>query len=98
MNVNESSSIAILIYFISRHVFKTRPNSARAPLAFPVTYFPTGTELKYKQTTVLDKSGHGCVMKSKLRESQHIDICKPINLLNKKWSDKNPPQTTKQNI
>ena len=60
MNVNESSSIAILIYFISRHVFKTRPNSARAPLAFPVTYFPTGTVLKYKQTTVLDKSGHGC--------------------------------------
>ena len=60
MNVNESSSIAILIYSISRHVFKTRPNSARALLAFPVTYFPTGTELKYKQTTVLDKSGHGC--------------------------------------
>ena len=33
-------------------------------------------------------------MKSKLTESQHIDICKPINLLNKKWGDKNPPQTT----
>ena len=30
-----------LILFISRHVFKTRPNSARALLAFPVTYFPT---------------------------------------------------------
>ena len=28
-------------------------------------------------------------MKSKLTESQHIDICKPINLLNKKWGDKN---------
>ena len=27
-------------------------------------------------------------MKSKLTESEHIDICKPINLLNKKWSDK----------
>ena len=26
--------------FISRHVFKTRPKSARALLAFPVTYFP----------------------------------------------------------
>ena len=38
------------------------------------------------------------LMKSKLTESQHIDICKPINLLNKKWGDKNPPQTTKQNI
>ena len=33
-------------------------------------------------------------MKSKLTESQHIDICKPINLLNKKWGDKNPPQAT----
>ena len=32
------------------------------------------------------------LMKSKLTESQHIDICKPINLLNKKWGDKNPPQ------
>ena len=38
------------------------------------------------------------LMKSKLTESQHIDICKPINLLNKKWGDKNPPQTTKLNI
>ena len=28
-------------------------------------------------------------MKSKLTESQHIDISKPINLLNKKWGDKN---------
>ena len=36
-------------------------------------------------------------MKSKLTESQHIDICKPINLLNKKWGDKNPPQTTQLN-
>ena len=27
-------------------------------------------------------------MKSKLTESQHIDICKPINLLNKKWATK----------
>ena len=33
-------------------------------------------------------------MKSKLTESQHIDLCKPINLLNKKWGDKNPPQAT----
>ena len=33
-------------------------------------------------------------MKSKLTESQHIHICKPINLLNKKWDDKNPPQAT----
>ena len=33
-------------------------------------------------------------MKSKVTESQHIDICKPINLLNKKWGDKNPPQAT----
>ena len=38
------------------------------------------------------------LMKSKVTESQHIDICKPINLLNKKWGDKNPPQTTKLNI
>ena len=36
-------------------------------------------------------------MKSKLTESQHIDKCKPINLLNKKWSEKNPPQTTQLN-
>ena len=36
-------------------------------------------------------------MKSKLTESQHIDICKPINLLHKKWGDKNPPQTTQLN-
>ena len=36
-------------------------------------------------------------MKSKLKDSQHIDICKPINLLNKKWGDKNPPQTTQLN-
>ena len=35
------------------------------------------------------------LMKSKLTESQHIDICRPINLLNKKWGDKNPPQATK---
>ena len=33
-------------------------------------------------------------MKSKLTKSQHIDICKPINLLNEKWGDKNPPQAT----
>ena len=26
-----------------------------------------------------------------------MDICKPINLLNKKWGDKNPPQTTQLN-
>ena len=32
------------------------------------------------------------LMKSKLTESQQIDICKPINLLNKKWDDKNPSQ------
>ena len=36
------------------------------------------------------------LMKSKLTESQHIDICnyKPINVLNKKWGDKNPPQAS----
>ena len=34
------------------------------------------------------------LMKSKLTESQHIDICKPISLLNKKMGDKNPPQAT----
>ena len=34
------------------------------------------------------------LMKTKVTESQHIDICKPINLLNTKWGDKNPPQTT----
>ena len=26
-----------------------------------------------------------------------MDICKPINLLYKKWGDKNPPQTTQLN-
>ena len=26
-----------------------------------------------------------------------MDICKPINLLNKKWGNKNPPQTTQLN-
>ena len=36
-------------------------------------------------------------MKSKLTESQHSDICKPINLLNKQWSDKNPPRPTQLN-
>ena len=36
-------------------------------------------------------------MKSKLTESQHIDICKPINLLNKEWGEKNPPKTTHLN-
>ena len=36
-------------------------------------------------------------MKSKLTESQHIDICKPINPQNKKWGDKNQPQTTQLN-
>ena len=36
-------------------------------------------------------------MKSKLTESKHIDICKPINLVNKKWGDTNPPQTTQLN-
>ena len=35
-----------LISFISRHVFKTRPNSARALLAFPVTNFPIGNRIK----------------------------------------------------
>ena len=34
------------------------------------------------------------LMKSKLTESQHIDTRKPINPLNKKWGDKNPPQAT----
>ena len=36
-------------------------------------------------------------MKSKLTESQHIDICKPINLLNKERGEKNPPKTTHLN-
>ena len=36
-------------------------------------------------------------MKSKLTELQHIDICKPINPVNKKWGDKSPPQTTQLN-
>ena len=36
-------------------------------------------------------------MKSKLTEPQHIDICKPINLLNKEWGEKNPPKTTHLN-
>ena len=36
-------------------------------------------------------------MKSKLTESQHIDICKPISLPTKKWGDKNQPQTTQLN-
>ena len=34
------------------------------------------------------------LMKSNLTESQHIDICKPDNLLNKEWGEENPPQTT----
>ena len=33
-------------HFISRHVLKTRPNSARAVLAFPVTYFPIRNRIK----------------------------------------------------
>ena len=37
------------------------------------------------------------LMKSQLTESQHIDIRKPFNLLNKKWGDKNLPQTTQLN-
>ena len=41
--------------------------------------------------------GGGRLMKSKLTESRHIDICKPINLVNKKWGDKNPPRTTQLN-
>ena len=36
-------------------------------------------------------------MKSKLTESRHIGIRKPIKLLNKIWSDKNPPQTPQLN-
>ena len=40
---------------------------------------------------MLDKFGHGC------GRSKHIDICKPINLLNKKLGDKHPPQTTQLN-
>ena len=35
-------------------------------------------ELNYKVITIV-----AGLMKSKLTESQHIDICKPINLLNK---------------
>ena len=38
------------------------------------------------------------LMKSKLTESQHSDICvKPISLLNKEWGNKNPPRTTQLN-
>ena len=33
-------------------------------------------------------------MKWKLTESQQSGICKLINLLNKKWRNKNPPQAT----
>ena len=33
-------------------------------------------------------------MKWKLTESQQSGICKLINLLNKKWGNKNPPQAT----
>ena len=32
--------------FMSRHVFKTRPNSARVLLSFPVTYFPIRNRFK----------------------------------------------------
>ena len=68
-------------------------------LHFQLRTFRKGTDLKYRQSTVLDKSGHGCgsLMKSKLTESQHIDICKPINLVNKKLGDKNPPRTIQLN-
>ena len=74
------------------HVFKTRPNSALALLAFRVTYFPTRTDLKYKQRTVLDKCGHGCGRFNETKANR-----KAINLLNKKWDYKNPPQTTQLN-
>ena len=33
-------------------------------------------------------------MKWKLTESQQSGICKLINLLNKQWGNKNPPQAT----
>ena len=33
-------------------------------------------------------------MKWKLTKSQQSGICKLINLLNKKWGNKNPPQAT----
>ena len=49
-------------------------------------------ELNYKVITIV-----AGLMKSKLTESQHIDICKPINLLNKEWGEKNPPKTTHLN-
>ena len=74
------------------HVFKTRPNSALALLAFRVTYFPTRTDLKYKQRTVSDKCGHGCGRFNETKANR-----KAINLLNKKWGYKNPPQTTQLN-
>ena len=86
---------AIMSGFISRHVFKTRPNSARVLLALPVTYFPIRNRfLKNinKQLCWLNLATVVAgLMKSKLTESKHIDICKPINLLNKKLGDKNPP-------
>ena len=36
----------LLLLFISRHVFKTRSNSARTLLAFPVTYFSIRNRIK----------------------------------------------------
>ena len=50
----------ILIFLYIKACVQTRPNSARALLAFPVTYFPIRNRTTYKQTTVLDKSDHGC--------------------------------------
>ena len=39
---------------------KQGPTLRELRLHFPSRTFRQGTELKYKQTTVLDKSGHGC--------------------------------------
>ena len=43
-----STNIGTMTQFISHSVivFKTRPNSARALLAFPVTYFPIRNRIK----------------------------------------------------
>ena len=39
---------------------KQGPTLRELCLHFRLRTFRQGTELKYKQTTVLDKSGHGC--------------------------------------
>ena len=82
-------------------MFKTRPNTARALLAFPVTILSDKEQIEHinKQLSEINLATVVAgLMKSKLTESQHSDICiKPINLLNKEWGDKNPPRTTPLN-